>query len=389
MTASLDNGGNGRAGATARLLTVGFALLVGAVPIAEVAADLAAGRRPFVTTVVSAPLTAEGLTSFERAFERASSVGKLVRRPTQWLLSRCLRRGNEKVVLGRDGWLYYRPSLDHVNAPPVTSGDEPGTPRRAIRDFRDALAERGIALVVMPVPGKEAVQPEHLWWSSRTPTENDGLAGLYAALATDGVQVYDPAPILREMAAVGDAFLPGDTHWTPAAMDAVAARLASMLVSSGQMASAGVRLRPEPPTEVTNRGDLYDMLDLPSRIPLLAATSVLTEPVRGGVRRGAESRVLLLGDSFTNVYSDPALRWGRDAGLGERLAYHLGEPVDLIALNDGGVNGSRTRLAREPGRLVGKQVVIWQFATRDLTNKAGEWQSIPLRTAGEAVARSE
>ncbi|NCQ27998.1 MAG: hypothetical protein GW802_11285, partial [Armatimonadetes bacterium] len=53
--------------------------------------------------------------------------------------------------------------------------------------------------------------------------------------------------------------------------------------------------------------------------------------------------------------------------------------VDVIALNDGGVNGCRQQLARRPAMLAGKRLVIWQFATRDFTLKAGEWKKIPVR----------
>jgi len=86
-----------------------------------------------------------------------------------------------------------------------------------------------------------------------------------------------------------------------------------------------------------------------------------------------------LGDSFTNIYSDPSLKWGESAGLAEHLAYHLQTGVDVIALNDGGVNGCRQQLARRPAMLAGKRLVIWQFATRDFTLKAGEWKKIPVR----------
>jgi len=89
--------------------------------------------------------------------------------------------------------------------------------------------------------------------------------------------------------------------------------------------------------------------------------------------------VLLLGDSFTNVYSDPSLGWGGGAGLAEQLGYHLQRPVDRIALNAGGAHAARQALAQEQGgtvRLAGKRVVIYQFAKRELSG--GDWRLIDL-----------
>jgi hypothetical protein len=88
----------------------------------------------------------------------------------------------------------------------------------------------------------------------------------------------------------------------------------------------------------------------------------------------------VLGDSFTNVFSQPDLGWGAGAGLAEQLAYHLEAPVDRIAINAGGAHASREELARSlargEGRLTGTQVVILQFAVRELS--FGDWRVIPL-----------
>ena len=78
------------------------------------------------------------------------------------------------------------------------------------------------------------------------------------------------------------------------------------------------------------------------------------------------------------IYSLPEMGWGDHAGLGEQLALRLGRSVDIIALNDGGVNTARASLARRRDPLVGKRVVIWQFAARDLAVSNGDWQFIKI-----------
>ncbi len=78
----------------------------------------------------------------------------------QYLEWRFLADAGEKVVVGRDGWLFYRPSVRYVierqtGAPESDSAD----PLPAIRSFRDQLQARGIRLLVVPVPNKECVYP--------------------------------------------------------------------------------------------------------------------------------------------------------------------------------------------------------------------------------------
>jgi len=90
--------------------------------------------------------------------------------------------------------------------------------------------------------------------------------------------------------------------------------------------------------------------------------------------------VLLLGDSFSNIYSLLALNWGRSAGFAEQLSYHLQRPLDRISFNDNGSYATRRELARRlaigQNPLQGKKVVIWEFTARELAQ--GDWKKISI-----------
>src|SRR5262249_1447230 len=92
------------------------------------------------------------------------------------------------------------------------------------------------------------------------------------------------------------------------------------------------------------------------------------------------SELLVLGDSFANIYSFPAMGWGEAAGLVEQLSFHLQRPVDGILRNDAGAFATRQILSRELARgndrLSGKQLVIWQFAMRELA--FGDWKLLGM-----------
>jgi alginate O-acetyltransferase complex protein AlgJ len=90
--------------------------------------------------------------------------------------------------------------------------------------------------------------------------------------------------------------------------------------------------------------------------------------------------VLVLGDSFSNIYSLASMGWGDSAGFAEQLSYTLGRPVDRIVQNSDGAYATRLALRRMlatgEDRLAGTRVVIWQFAARELA--MGDWRVIEL-----------
>jgi len=109
-----------------------------------------------------------------------------------------------------------------------------------------------------------------------------------------------------------------------------------------------------------------------------------------------DADVLLLGDSFTRVFSDPDLGLGHGAGFAEHVSLALGRPLDVIALAGGGAAGVRSALARRAQGLAGKRLVIWEFTLRELSAEPDTWRwiDLPLATAPPAepeppLARSE
>jgi alginate O-acetyltransferase complex protein AlgJ len=99
--------------------------------------------------------------------------------------------------------------------------------------------------------------------------------------------------------------------------------------------------------------------------------------------------VLVLGDSFSNIYSLASLGWGDAAGFTEQVSYTLRRPVDRILQNSDGAFATRALLRRDiaagSDRLAGKRVVVYQFAARELT--IGDWQLIDLPPAAAAGSR--
>jgi alginate O-acetyltransferase complex protein AlgJ len=171
-------------------------------------------------------------------------------------------------------------------------------------------------------------------------------------------------------------------------MKAVAQQLAAEM-SGGP---AGETLNASP-TEVTGTGDIARMLKLPDANRTYAPQTVTIEPVMSGTglwRPTREAEILLLGDSFANIFSLEALGWGEAAGLAEQLSLALGgRAIDCILRNSDAAFATREMLAKEHARgrdrLAGKKLVVWEFAARELA--FGNWKLLEMNVGTPAPAR--
>lgn len=337
----------------------------------------------------------------QRLEDRAFTTTRLLG-PTRHLLARYAGWGTDDVWIGEDRWLFYRPDIDYITGPGFLDprsllrrrqGVDKAAPdpRPAILDFHRQLTARGIQLVLVPTPSKPMVHPGQLSGRPLPPEKchNRSFARLRRELETAGVLVLDPTSLLVNRARqTGEPqFLATDTHWTPQGMQAVAAELASFLLEHRlvEPRPGQVRFGRQPKAAmIENRGDLLSLLNLSNAAAVIPDETVTLQRV---LAEGGESwqpepgaAVLLLGDSYTNIFSAPEMGWGASAGLAEQLAVELQQPLDQIARNADGAHATRQQLAREltadKDRLAGKRVVIWQFTVRELCS--GDWPTIPL-----------
>ncbi|MBM4031064.1 MAG: hypothetical protein FJ291_04680 [Planctomycetes bacterium] len=429
------------------ILTLGFLGTIAGVPLAQVALELRRGERVQYTDLFRYPPTERNLRQFERTLEDKSWFQQAVRPEVQRFLLLALRDAGAKAIIGQGRWFYYprglfyRPGVRYLvessqqrwHRPPAC-GDAVA---QAIIRFRDQLRERGIELLVVPVPEKASVYPDRLtrrmagrFQDFRSPTE-----GLLEDLKRSGVESVDLFRLFREARRRGgdveDLYLTFDTHWTPGsarvAAEAVAQRLRALRwAPSGEgvfPAGRGYTIRP---AKVARRGDIVEMIQAPriSRVfpaegfecvqVLDKSAGLLVSTVSG--REGTymnqhlvdtplQASVLLLGDSFSRIYQtlEPqslgeelgqagfrAAELGREnvkgtrrllpgsAGFPSHLALALGAAVDYIISDGGAATDVRQALSTNAEILERKRVVVWQFAERDIGLGAEGWRDVPL-----------
>lgn len=346
--------------------------------------------------------------SFERGLEERSTVHEALLPAMQLALTRAGGVGNETVVVGRRLWLYLRSGLDYVVGPGFLKVEElerrrrageswetppEPDPRPALLALHRELEARGILLIVVIAPTKAMLHPEGLvdrappWQEESSRVDIDALhnpsfAPMRRELEAAGLHLVDPtAAMLQRVRESGrPAFLRADSHWSPSGVDAAAREIADRIHAlEPSFEQTPIRLERKT-VEHRGVGDLAKALRLPSGALDLEETvrMEVVEPWEGDTA----AEILLLGDSFSNIFSDPELGWGRGAGLADQLAHHLSRPVDRLATNGNGAFASREGLAREPGRLVGKKVVIWEVAARELS--AGDWRRLELPSRADS-----
>ncbi len=353
------------------------------------------------------------IRELEAKLIESSWASSELRPRVQGFLTAYLRAGNSQVVVGSDGDLFFRKDCEYVigagfldperiRRRSSSMGGLQADPVRAIVDFRDQLAGFGVDLMVVPVPVKPVLSGAALLGSGgqrgdEGTRQNASFELFKTRMLEAGVFLYDPSSILSARARlIGERqFLLTDTHWKPEAMEAVAKGVAEAVGDrlGGQVSKdAGAVPQPLAPVEVTGLGDTFALLGLGRAQKLWAPETVVIHPVgvQGAFWRGsARSDVLLLGDSFSNIYSVPGMGWGEAAGFAEHLSVALGRSVDAITRNSDGAFATRQMLQREMlsgrNRLAGKKIVVWEFAVRELM--FGDWRQLPL-TVGEAAPAS-
>jgi len=392
---------------TRQALIALFLLTIVAVPVIQLVGEFrAAGsisRLPMVSIFKSLPWLphAEDLKRVERTLENESLVSQWLLPRMQYLLTVVMGAGNEQVYLGHDPWLFYRADVDHVIGPPFldpirmkhrlqTSRVQPD-PIKAIVDFRNQLAARGIDLVLVPVWVKPSVEGEMLAVSSANRAEakgglpNPSFNEFKTQLEREKVRLFDPAPSLMERGRSRPLYLDTDTHWRPETMEFVAERLADFL----QLPAAAESTAPSiVEKEIVARGDIAAMLKLTRGDKFFPPEKVTIRQVvtgNGLWRPSKEADVLLLGDSFSNIFSFEPMGWGESAGFAEHLSFALRRPIDCILRNSDASFATReilsNDLARGRDRLAGKKLVVWEFAARELS--FGNWKLLDLKL-GEA-----
>jgi hypothetical protein len=358
----------------AQMMFAGFFLAVVSVPpLLQAGVEIARGRRPQFLDLFFTPPVRPRLRAWEHELEQASVIAQAVRPWVQYVWFKLLDYAGEKVLLGREDWLFYKPDVRYLVEPAAFDAAHED-PYPAILDFRDQLARQGTMLIVLPMPGKPSIYPEKLTARAEANGIRSHTLDLIRRLQAAGVETIDLFHAF-EKAREADKppiYLRRDTHWSPQAAEAaaeiVAARVRALGIEEG---NATYQVRN---VSIQRPGDIVKMIQSPGIANVYISEQVQASQVIG-FKDDPSSPVLVLGDSFLRIYQTDE---PRSAGFIAHLARALRMPLATI-VNDGGASTLvRQELARRTHLLRGKKLLLWEFVERDIRFGTEGWKLIPL-----------
>ena len=378
------------------VLILVFLGIIVSVPLIQTAVEARRGEWPQALEVLKRKPTARNLRAYERGLEDASWVAAQLRPWAQYAQFAWFTDGGQKALVGRDGWLFYKPGVQYLTERAGTQ-KATGTAAEAVAaivDVRNQLAARGIQLLVLSAPNKESVYPEKV--TRRAAGMRNAICPetqlVLRQLKAAGVEVLDLFELFAAAKAASPATAPAfylaqDSHWSPAGVELAARSVAQRIVARGWVKPGSVAydLKPSP---VKRIGDVLRMLQVPQlereAVPeTIPCEQVVRRDTGQPYRDEVGSEILVLGDSFLRIYEtdEPGA-----AGLIAHLAKELGQPLTSI-VNDGGASTLvRQELSRRPAWLANKKVVIWEFVERDIRLGTEGWQRVPLPPAAATHA---
>ncbi len=165
--------------------------------------------------------------------------------------------GNTGLHIGNNDWLYASEELLQS----ANENEQVAAAQLLIKQINDRLKVNGVDLVVVIVPPKWRVVPENLGKN-----KVDSLASmrrdiLMTSLVQQGISVIDALAVMKSLGE--NAFLKTDTHWTPAATQAVARYSAKLIKRDWPVLPYGqVSFTLHETGRESYRGDLLNFLPL-------------------------------------------------------------------------------------------------------------------------------
>ncbi len=295
-----------------------------------------------------------------------------------------------RTLVGRDGFLFYRNSMEYVVGGDLQKQPKGKNPYPVIVEFKDFLKEQGVDFLLVPVPTKVEVFPDKLFFKKlpvdRLPVLNPHGRKMLLELTRAGVEVVDLLPAFLKARAERrpedePVYQPQDTHWTDRGL-----RMAAKIVAErikkypwyADLSKSAVDFAIEAVT-FKLRGDLVSRL-APKEQPGYQPDTRRGHRIKFSdgtlYQDDLESPVVLLGDSFTAVFQRTPCR---NAGVSAHIAKEIRYPLDLVMSYGGGPGVRKVLLRRGVDDLKKRRLVIWMFTARDMYNYWEDWELLPKR----------
>jgi len=289
-----------------------------------------------------------------------------------------------KGFTGKDGFLFFRGSLEYLLSDDLRKQENNRDPYPAIVDYKNQLKAKGIDFLFVIIPVKTEIYPDKI--SDKAPAPDDAYVTPYTRklmleLEEAGVEVIDLMSALINARKQDESiYMKQDTHWSNRGIE-ISARIIGDRIKKYSWYKD---ICPKPisyktkEVKFTRSGDIRGMLPDSEKLayrPMLLIAKQVINPDGSFYKDDESSPIVVLGDSFCGVFQveDP-----KYAGLSSHIAKEIGMPVDLMVAYGSGP-GIRKNFARRGSSVVkDKKLVIWTTASRDLYNYWSPWDLVKV-----------
>ena len=291
-------------------------------------------------------------------------------------------RAGRPAHTGLDGWYFLNTefqlleldSLSPMRPSASTNATLITDAYRVILGLKRQLDNRGVELLLVPIPPKAIVFPEKITSALDIPIPvqrlDPTLVQLYERLREDQVDVLDLTTLfLRErFHPEGPLYCRTDSHLSGSGCTVAAAAMASAIRSRQWYETLETESFGAAWYSTTVTGNLMPDTSIPTKREELRLRGIVSYGTGrpSPVAPTTDSPIVLLGDSQALVFHAGNDLHATGAGLADQLAFELGIPLDVVATRDPETIPARQML-RERSQADatywdGKRLVIWCFS---------------------------
>ncbi|MEV5027355.1 alginate O-acetyltransferase AlgX-related protein [Paenibacillus sp. LPE1-1-1.1] len=124
---------------------------------------------------------------------------------------------NEKVVIGKNDYLFYSPTLTDYHRMTTASDEKIENFSNQLITLQKMLEKKGVYFLFVIGPNKNSIYPEYMPYKSQNPQGINNYDKLMKRLTNDGVNHLDLVPVLEKQKEKFDLYYKRDTHWNETA----------------------------------------------------------------------------------------------------------------------------------------------------------------------------
>ncbi|WAH56465.1 cell division protein FtsQ [Pseudomonas silvicola] len=333
------------------------------------------GSTPFLPDVATRDQVLQGDIThrFAKTLSNAPvpSQAATLERDASWLLFGDL---GPRVRQGCPGWLFL---TDELRLNPAAMANARAK-AQAVVSLQQALAKRGIRLLVAVVPDKSRIAARQLCTLARPASLAPRIVEWLAVLQAAGIAAVDLTPALHPL---GDAaYLRTDTHWSEAGARAAAERVAQAVQGIGFKPTPQQAFDLMPQANARRPGDLVHLagidglpVSLQPRPEYVAATQ-------------ASASAQASGDNLDDLFGDDHLpntaligtSFSHNSNFLGFLQHALNAPVGSFAKDGGEFSGAAKAYFGSPAfTRTPPALIIWELPERDLQTPYDQGVQLP------------